>query len=98
MGYIDWSGAEELVSLLVEYVATERNNAEGDPARAGFLAKLQDGLSEIEHRIEVHGPTRAIAMLRALRDRLDEGFNDDSVVEHVDACIDELADLMEDEG
>ena len=45
MTFIDWSNPDEMLGLLSEYVADERHEASGDPARESFLAELSDGLT-----------------------------------------------------
>ena len=40
MTFIDWSDSEEMIGLLIEYVADEKNGTLGDPKRQKFLSDL----------------------------------------------------------
>jgi hypothetical protein len=89
MSLIDWSDPEEMLGLLVEYVADERAVAEDHEERAQFLGELS---REINAVAEV-GPQSAHTierMLREIHDAQPREFVNDPVMAHVEACIEEL--------
>lgn len=90
MTFIDWSDPDEMLGLLSEYVADERSDAWGDPARESFLADLSAGLTELIDRLDEMSPDELIEGLRALHRSQPEQFRDDHVLAHVEACIEEL--------
>jgi hypothetical protein len=89
LSLIDWSDPEEMVGLLVEYVADERNASHLDPDRASFLDRLSREIVAVADR----NFTSVEAMAAAMRDVV-EGqpgeFANDPVMGHVEACIEEL--------
>jgi hypothetical protein len=88
--FIDWSDSDEMIGLLSEYVADERSDAWGDPARESFLKDLAAGLTELTGRLDEMSPDDLIKGLRALHRSQPEQFGDDPVLDHVQACIEEL--------
>jgi hypothetical protein len=92
--FIDWSDPEERFGLLVEYVTDERADAE-DSGRRRFLSELKVALEAVQERFGLLSPVERIDSLRSLRRAVDEDFERDPVVEHVDACIEELERVHE---
>lgn len=90
MSFIDWSDSEEMLELLVEYVADERGQAHGDPERRRFLAMLHSALGALQERFGTLVPAEATEALRAMRASIDAEFEDDPVIEHLEACVAEL--------
>jgi len=88
MTFINWADSEEMLGLLVEYVADERNETRGDHDREAFLAELSAALSDLAE--EDLPPDEVIARLRSIRAEQDEAFAADPVLIHVEACIEEL--------
>ena len=99
MTFLNWSDPEELIGLLTEYVTDEKNQSEGDPARGKFLSDLSGRLNEFDRHFETGSVDEAIAKLRGIRKSIIPEFSDDPVVEHVDACLEELERVKaEEEG
>lgn len=90
MTFINWADSEEMLGLLAEYVADERSEAHGDPARAAFLAELSDALSELIEQYDDLPAGEMIGRLRTIHRDQDETFAADPVLVHVEACIEEL--------
>ena len=89
MTFFDWSDSEELLGLLVEFVADAQHDA-NDPERRRFLSGLRRLLEELQDRFTTSPLAEGIESLRGIRRGLDRDFEDDPVVEHLDACIEEL--------
>ena len=90
MTFIDWSDSEEMLGLLSEYVADERNDSVHDPARKGFLTELSTELAELAREFDALSPDKVIDRLRAIHRSQAEDFLMDPVLVHVEACIEEL--------
>ncbi len=90
MPYIDWSDPDEMFGLLVEFVADERSEAEDDPKRRRFLAKLVSDLMALQERFGALSAAEGIESLRSIRSSIDDEFENDPVVEHLGACVEEL--------
>lgn len=88
MSLIDWSDPEEMLGLLVEYVADEAIG-ETDADRAAFLRELWRDLDDLSSRQfeAVCGIADAICEIRASQPA---EFLSDDVITHVDACVEEL--------
>ena len=88
MSLIDWSDPEEMLGLLVEFVADEAVASQGDADRARFLTELSRALTGLAedagsvHRIELE--------LREIYDAQPREFARDPVMTHVEACMEEL--------
>ena len=90
MPYIDWSDPEEMFGLLVEFVADERSEAHDDPKRRRFLAKLLSDLTALQEQFGTLSPSEGIESLRSIHNSVEEEFENDAVVEHLGACVEEL--------
>jgi hypothetical protein len=90
MTFIDWSDSEEMLGLLSEYVADERNDSLHDPAREGFLTELSTELAELAREFDALSPDTVIDRLRAIHRSQAAEFLEDPVLAHVEACIEEL--------
>lgn len=90
MSFIDWSDAEEMLGLLVEFVADERGLAHGDPARRQFLARLASSLIALQERSTTLPAGTVMEALRSISSCVEEEFATDVVVEHLLACVEEL--------
>lgn len=89
MSLIDWSDPDEMLGLLVDYVADEANSSHADRARARFLAALSKEVGELADQMP--GTAQQVAeALREIRTSQPEEFLTDSVMSHLDACIEEL--------
>lgn len=88
MSLIDWSDPDEMLGLLVEYVADEAMG-ESDADRAAFLRELSRDLEDLASRqfVTVDRITDAICAIRATQPA---EFLNDAVIAHVDACVEEL--------
>ena len=64
MSLIDWSDPDEMLGLLVDYVADEANGSRRDDARARFLAALSGELSDLAKQT----PVTAQDVAEALRE------------------------------
>lgn len=90
MSFIDWSDPEEMLGLLSEYVADERDGSSDDPAREGFLRDLSAALIRLTDRIDEMSPEDLVDGLRAIHVSHAGEFGADPVLVHVEACIEEL--------
>ena len=90
MSFIDWSDAEEMLGLLVEFVKDERGETGDDPTRGRFLARLIADLTALQDRMDTMTPREGIDALEAVQDSIEEEFGNDPVVEHIGACVEEL--------
>lgn len=89
MSLIDWSDPDEMLGLLVDYVADEANASHADRARARFLGALSKELGELADQASEN--VRQVAeALREFRTSQPEEFLSDPVIAHLDACIEEL--------
>ncbi|HUO85502.1 MAG TPA: hypothetical protein VM534_10355 [Thermoanaerobaculia bacterium] len=89
MSLIDWSDPDEMLGLLVDYVADEANRSHADRERRRFLRALSRDLGELAD--EASGSVREVAKaLREIRASQPKEFVADPVIEHLDACIEEL--------
>jgi hypothetical protein len=94
MSFIDWSDAEGMFGLLIDYVADEQRASE-DSARRKFLSRLQRRLEELRESFESMASVEALTALHAIRHSIGEEFESDAVVEHLSACIEELERLRD---
>jgi hypothetical protein len=90
MSFINWSDSHEMLGLLSEFVADEQRESTHDPARAHFLAGLLEELGELTARIDEMNDDDSIGKLRTLLESANGEFRSDPVLEHVQACIEEL--------
>src|SRR5437763_1668295 len=90
MAFINWSDPEEMLGLLSEYVADERSESDGDPARRVFLADLLEQLAGLTDNLETLSGDDVIGGLREICDSRDADFFGDPVIAHFEACIEEL--------
>jgi hypothetical protein len=90
VSYIDWSDAEELFGLLVEFVEDELGESHDDPMRRRFLAKLDSDLMALQERITTMTPDESIAAFEEIQGSLEDDFEKDPVVEHLGAFVEEL--------
>ena len=84
MTFLDWSDSEEMIGLLIEYVADERNKSNVDPKRRKFLSDLLADLQAEQLDLE---------RLQTIYGSIDLEFKNDDVVVHVNDCIEELKRL-----
>jgi hypothetical protein len=88
MSLIDWSDPEEMLGLLVEYVADVTVESHDDADRVHFLNQLSRELGAIaEHDFE--SVDRIALALREIHDSQPREFANDPVMAHVEACIEE---------
>ena len=90
MSYINWSDPEEMFGLLMEFVADERGGVRGDSERRRFLSRLLVDLTELEDRFPGLTGSEQVEALRSIHTSTDDEFVDDPVVEHLQACVEEL--------
>lgn len=88
MSLIDWSDPEEMLGLLVEYVADETVASRHDADRADFLHQLSRELGALAGQ-ELESD-RIHLTLQEIRDSQPTEFANDPVMTHVEACIEEL--------
>ena len=87
MSLIDWSDPDEMVGLLLEYVADELT-AENDVERSSFLRDL---LTDLEGVAGVELPVGHLAeAMQEVRNAQPGEFMADPVITHIDACVEEL--------
>ena len=90
MTFIDWSDFEEMLGLLVEYVADERLVAAGDRERTRFLEDLSQELEVVARSVSPASLDQTIQTLRVISESQPGDFADDEVLVHLQACIEEL--------
>jgi hypothetical protein len=88
MTFIDWSDAEELFGLLIEYISDEKNEAFRDKERHRFLSRLLNDLTEAADKSK--NPKHE---LMRIYESIDDEFKEDPAVVHVKDCIEELKRL-----
>jgi nicotinamide riboside kinase len=89
MSSIDWSDPDEMLGLLLEYVADEERTAFQDDDRAEFLRGLSGELDRLAGR-EFVAVDQIAEAIREIRDAQPREFLNDEVITHLDACIEEL--------
>ena len=93
MSLIDWSDHEEMLGLLLEYVADEVNTSQGDRARAAFLQTLLEILESLAEA-ELESVDAIAEKLREVRQSQPAEFAADPVLDHLDACEEELKRIV----
>jgi hypothetical protein len=89
MSLIDWSDPDEMLGLLVEYVADETAASNDDADRAHFLNQLLRELNGIAEQ-DFESVDRVERTLREIHGSQPREFASDPVMAHVEACIEEL--------
>lgn len=89
MSLIDWSDPDEMLGLLVEYVADEMGASSDDADRYQFLNQLSRDLAAIAD-LGFESIDRIELTLREVHDSQPREFASDSVMAHMEACADEL--------
>jgi hypothetical protein len=89
MSLIDWSDPDEMLGLLVEYVADEAATSHDDSGRAHFLNELSRELGAVAVRAFETADRIELALLE-IRDSQPRAFASDPVMGHLEACIEEL--------
>ena len=89
MSLIDWSDPDEMLGLLRDYVADEANVSHKDPERTAFLRELSEELEAIIGR-ELGTSDAIDHALVEIRSELPDECAGDPVIDHLDACIEEL--------
>jgi hypothetical protein len=92
---IDWSDPEEMLGLLVEYVADEVAAEETDAERAAFLRELWRELQRLA-RSEPFDAEQMASSMREVRASQPREFLADPVLAHLDACVAELERIEND--
>ncbi|HET9333118.1 MAG TPA: hypothetical protein VFQ21_05995 [Gemmatimonadota bacterium] len=90
MTFIDWSDPEEMLGLLIEYVADERAETRHDRERTSFLSEVLAELTDLTDNARAMPPDEVIMRLRVLHGSQSIAFSADPVLAHVDHCIEEL--------
>jgi hypothetical protein len=90
MAFIDWSGTEEMLGLLIEYVADERQLCVRDASRSESLSRLLRDLRDLEESLDAMSPDAQIERIRTIRESYSSDSAGDDVIGHLDACIEEL--------
>jgi hypothetical protein len=90
MTLIDWSDRDEMLGLLVEYVADEKAESAGDEERTAFLGALARQLAAVAGHGSSAPVDQTIRMLRRIADSQPADFAGDDVLAHLQDCIEEL--------
>ena len=90
MTFIDWSDPEEMLGLLIEYVADERAETRQDRERTSFLSEVLAELTDLSDNVRTMPPDEVIMRLRAVHGSQSIAFPRDPVLVHVEHCIEEL--------
>lgn len=91
MSLIDWSDPDEMLGLLIDYVADEAGASGGDSDRAAWLQDLRGELETIAGDDTDH----LARALREMRNAQPDEFAGDVVLTHIDDCIVELRRISE---
>jgi hypothetical protein len=89
MSMIDWSDPQEMLGLLVEYVADERFASHDDTDRTQFLNGLWEELAGIAEQ-KRESLQQITLRLQDVFESQPREFAGDPVMGHVEACIEEL--------
>jgi hypothetical protein len=92
MSFVDFSDAEDMLELLVEYVTDECSAAQ-DPQRREFLCGLLESVTRLQEGSAAMSAPERIECLRDLRASVDPEFSSDPVVQHLEDCAAELVRL-----
>lgn len=98
MSFIDWSDPEEMLGLLVEYVADERLAEREDSVRARFLDDLSSALTTLAAHAEDADVRVLASLLRDIYDSEEAEFGADPALIHLNDCIQELERIMAEGG
>jgi hypothetical protein len=90
MTFFNWADSEEMFGLLLEYVADERSESGGDPARERFLAALQVEISDVGAQFSAMSTEEAADALRSILRSQPREFASDPALVHVADCVEEL--------
>ena len=90
MTFIDWSDAEGLFGLLVDFVADERAACSEDPERGRFLSDLLAQLRAVGAELPEIPASAIIHRLRGIHESADPEFAGDAVMVHLDDCMEAL--------
>lgn len=90
MTFIDWSDAEGMFGLLVDFVADVRAECRGDPQRLRFVEDLLTTLRAVEAELARIPTEAALQRLKDLQESADAEFSGDPVMVHLNDLIDEL--------
>ena len=91
MSLIDWSDPDEMLGLLIDYVADEAGASGDDGDRAAWLQDLRGELEKIAGDDTDH----LARALREMRNEQPDEFAGDVVLTHIDDCIEELRRISE---
>lgn len=80
-----------MLGLLLDFVADERTDCEGDPERRRFLADLSAQLRGLEARLAETSASVAAQGLKDIYESVGPEFAGDPVMAHLQDCIEELA-------
>lgn len=94
MSLIDWSDADAMLGLLVEYVADEAVAAQGDHERSAFLDQLSRELFATSEA-QLESADEIAHALREIHNGQPREFADDPVMSHVAACVEELTRISQ---
>ena len=89
MSLIDWGDPEEMLGLLVEYVADEASTSHDDPHRNRFLRQLSQEVGAVAV-YDFASADQIGSSLRRIADSQPRDFANDPVMPHLEACIEEL--------
>jgi DNA-binding FrmR family transcriptional regulator len=78
-----------MFGLLLEYVADEHSEA-GEAARRAFLRRLKTQLEAVQGTVDISSSAEVMGALRAIHRAVPDELQNDPVVEHLSACVEEL--------
>lgn len=94
MPFVDWSDPDDMLDLLLEFLADERAEAE-DGDRRRFLSRLIADLDRLHGRFERIPAMERIESLRALHGSVEAAFEADPAVAHLADCVRELERIQD---
>ena len=98
MTFIAWSDPEGLFGLLLEYLADERADHEGDHERWRFLSDLMARLEDLEERLPDTSLADLIQGLQQIHESVESDSPEDPVMTHLRDCIAELERVQRELG
>jgi hypothetical protein len=88
--FIDWSDAEGMFGLLLDFVADESSECRNDPERLRFLSDLSAKLRIVESQISEIPVSVVLQRLRDIQESVGPEFANDPVMLHLEDCIEEV--------
>lgn len=90
MPHLDYSDPEAMFGLLLDWIADERADSQGDPERQRFLSEVLADLRTIEAEFPELPAAAVIQRLKDIHESVDPEFAGDPALLHLQHLIEEL--------